>query len=209
MPNPALLLLVAIVVGGLASAPTVEAAGAWELVHRTTFDWREPDQRRDVAEDLLRRVDLLGSAIPPQSPKERARVQRDIARLAELAPGDAPREQSSLYLSRPYQHYRLAESLVAIRTELECVLAAADIEAEMACWARASATFLSEGELTLGLATLRSARMMPDDGNMPVLAQDPIVWYPEYGRGIVQHIVAPYLTASSTAAGVGRAEVMP
>ena len=43
---------------------------------------------------------------------------------------------------------------------------------------------------------------------MPVTAQDPEVWYGEYGRGILQYILVPYLAdaAADSAEGTLDAE---
>ena len=63
----------------------------------------------------------------------------------------------------------------------------------MHCWTQASVLLMDEETINISLSVLRQGRMMPRDEDMPVKAQDPKVWYGEYGRGIVRHIIRPYL----------------
>lgn len=186
----------------LALTPTVaQGAGpvtAWELISPVVFDWRQVEQRRAVANDLLERLDMLGSAIPPLSPSQQARVLQEAAELERLDPDADPRRRSRLFMSRRYQHFRLLDLLEETRGNLKCVLTAAQIGEEMRCWSLASVNFGEEAKLDLALSMLRSARLIPKDGAMPVKAQDPAVWYGEYGRGILQHILAPYLAQQAT-----------
>ena len=172
---------------------------AWELISPTAFDWRQVEQRRAVAKDLLERLDMLGSAIPPLSPSQQARVLQEAAELERLDPDADPRRRSRLFMSRRYQHFRLLDLLEETRGNLKCVLAAAQVGEEMRCWSLASVNFGEEAKLDLALSMLRSARLIPKDGAMPVKAQDPAVWYGEYGRGILQHILAPYLAQQAAA----------
>ena len=175
------------------------AATAWELISPTDFDWRQVEQRRAVAKDLLERLDMLGSAIPPLSPSQQARVLQEAAELERLDPDADSRRRSRLFMSRRYQHFRLLDLLKETRSNLECVLAAAQIGEEMRCWSLASVNFGEEAKLDLALSMLRSARLIPKDGAMPVKAQDPAVWYGEYGRGILKYILTPYLTQQADA----------
>ena len=187
----------------LALLPTVGQGAtpvtAWELISPVVFDWRQVEQRRAVANDLLERLDMLGSAIPPLSPSQQARVLQEAAELERLDPDADPRRRSRLFMSRRYQHFRLLDLLEETRGNLKCVLSAAQIGEEMRCWSLASVNFGEEAKLDLALSMLRSARLIPKDGAMPVKAQDPAVWYGEYGRGILQHILAPYLAQQAAA----------
>lgn len=172
---------------------------AWELISPTVLDWRQAEQRRAVAKDLLERLDMLGSAIPPLSPNQRAQVLEEAAELERLDPDADSRKRSRLFMSRRYQHFRLLDLLEETRSNLRCVLAAERVSEEMRCWSLASVNFGEEAKLDLALSMLRSARLIPKDGAMPVKAQDPAVWYGEYGRGILQHILAPYLAEQAAA----------
>ena len=166
---------------------------AWELISPTNFDWRQPAHRRAIAEDLLVRLDLLADVIPPLPLRQQAQVANEMAELQRLGPAADARRRSRLYMSRRYQHFRLLELLDDTRTNLKCVIAAARVGEEMRCWSLASVNFGEEAKLDLALSMLRGARLIPKDGAMPVKAQDPSVWYGEYGRGILKHILTPHL----------------
>ena len=68
----------------------------------------------------------------------------------------------------------------------------------MLCWAEVSVYLMDEETVDIALTVLRSARMIPRDEDMPVKAQDPKVWYGEYGKGIVRYILKPYLRSLSS-----------
>ena len=175
------------------------AVDAWELISPTAFDWRQAGHRQAIAKDLLQRLDLLAGVIPPLSARVQAEVAKDAAALQRPGAALDPRERSRLYMSRRYQHYRLLQLLTETRANLECVLAATHVSEEMRCWSLASVNFGDEAKLDLALSMLRSARLIPKDGAMPVKAQDPAVWYGEYGRGILKHILTPYLAEQAAA----------
>lgn len=166
---------------------------AWELISPTHLDWRERPHRRAIAEDLLVRLNLLADVIPPLSPQQEAQVANEMAELQRMDPGADTRRRSRLYMSRRYQHFRLLELLDDTRRNLQCVIAADRVSEEMRCWSLASVNFGDEANLDMALSMLRRARMIPKDGAMPVTAQAPSVWYGEYGRGILKHILTPYL----------------
>lgn len=183
----------------VASASAASSATAWELISPTTFDWRQAEQRRAVAQDLLQRLQLLAAVIPPLSSRQEAQVVNEMGELQRLgAQADAQR-RSRLYMSRHYQHFRLLELLADTQGHLQCVLSTPRIAEEMRCWSLASVGFAEEASLDLALSMLRRARLIPKDGAMPVKAQDPAVWYGEYGRGILKHILAPHLAAQAAA----------
>ena len=166
---------------------------AWELISPAHLDWRERPHRQAIAEDLLARLNLLADVIPPLSPQQEAQVANEMAELQRMDASADTRRRSRLYMSRRYQHFRLLELLDDTRRNLQCVIAAVRISEEMRCWSLASVNFGEEAKLDLALSMLRSARLIPKDGAMPVKAQDPSVWYGEYGRGILKHILTPYL----------------
>ena len=187
-------LIAAVAFAALATeAGAAVRVDAWELISPAHFDWRERPHRRAIADDLLVRLNLLAGVIPPLSPQQEAQVANEMAELQRMDPDADTRRRSRLYMSRRYQHFRLLELLEDTRRNLECVIAAARISEEMRCWSLASVNFGDEAKLDLALSMLRSARMIPRDGAMPVKAQDPSVWYGEYGRGILKHILTPYL----------------
>lgn len=192
MRRSAFLVFGALVAAASATS-TAAAVNAWELIHPKAFDWQQAAHRTAIAKDLLRRLNLLASVVPPQSPQQQTLVLDEMAALDKLGTEAPPRRRSRLFMSRGYQHYRLLELIEETRGDLECILAAADIRDEMHCWSLAAQHFGDEARLDLALSMLRSARLIPKDGQMPVTAQDPEVWYGEYGRGILQYIVVPYL----------------
>ena len=174
---------------GNSSAPV----NAWELIHPRFFDWRQETHRKAIARDLSRRLDLLVSVVPSQTPEQRAQVLGEVAELERLGNEGSPRRRSRLYMSRGYQHFRLLDLIDETGSDLQCILSADQLPQEMHCWSLAALHFGDESRLDLALSMLRSARLIPKDGQMPVAAQDPEVWYGEYGRGILQYILTPYL----------------
>ena len=179
------------------AAPAAGGVDAWELIHPKTFDWREASHRRAIAGDLSRRLNQLASVVPLQSSAQQTLVLDEVAALDRLGTEASPRRRSRLYMSRGYQHFRLLELIAETRADLQCILAAAHIREEMHCWSLAAQHFGDEARLDLALSMLRRARLIPKDGQMPVTAQDPEVWYGEYGRGILQYILVPYLEDQS------------
>ena len=188
------LSLVIVLFGALLQAPLqAQTVSAWELVHPTRFDWENRAQRQRIAEDLVSRVGLLAAVVPDQSAAQAQQLKATAAALDSLGEDATPRQRSRLYLSRAYQHRRLLDMLSDTLGALQCVQTSRDINAEMHCWSEVSVYLMDEETVHHSLTVLRSARMIPRDEDMPVKAQDPKVWYGEYGRGIVRHIVKPFL----------------
>lgn len=193
------LVLVMLLPGAAAASQTTTA---WDLVHPRNFDWQDRAARAQMASDLLGRIQMLAAVIPPLSAADLERIQLEQAELEALGESASPRRLGRHYLSRRYQHRVVLELVDNTQGALSCAASSELIAAEMACWARASAYLLQEDRLDLGLSVLREARMVPRDEDMPVKAQDPVVWYGEYGRGVVNHILIPYL--ENQAAGGAR-----
>jgi len=191
----------ALLLAMLAAAGPATAGGAldaWELIHPGDLDAGNRYHRHAVARDLRQRVELMAAVVPALAPDRAARVAEKQARLTALGDEASPRRRSRLYLSRDYQHARLLRILGDAIAALDCVITSGDdLRREMACWARASTQFLDEEAISVALAALRRARLVPRDEDMPVAAMDPVVWYGEYGRGIVRHILTPYLDAEA------------
>lgn len=185
---------------GLAAEHASGPLNAWELIHPKSFDWRQDHHRKAVARDLSRRLNLLASVIPPQSSDQRAQVLGEVAEIERLGSEALSRRRSRLYMSRGYQHYRLLQLIDETAADLQCILSAPNLSEEMHCWSLAALHFGDESRLDLALSMLRSARLIPRDGHMPITAQDPEVWYGEYGRGILQYILIPYLDDAATVA---------
>ncbi len=189
-------LLVAVAFWVLLAQPQAQAqssASAWDLVHPTGFDWQDKVSRAQLAGDLLKRVQILSAVIPPMTTSALEKLRSEQARVASLGDDASPRRRGRLYLSRRFQHQSLLELVDQTLGALSCAASSRRVASEMACWAQASAFLLEEDRLDLGLNILREARMIPRDEDMPVTAQDPVVWYGEYGRGILRYIVIPYM----------------
>ena len=178
---------------GLPEAQAQASASAWDLVHPTGFDWQDRVSRAQLAGDLLSRVQILSAVIPAMEPSQLEKLRSEQAKLAALGDDASPRRRGRLYLSRRFQHQSLLELVDQTLGALSCAANSRLVASEMACWAKASAFLLEEDRLDLGLNILREARMVPRDEDMPVTAQDPVVWYGEYGRGILNFILIPYL----------------
>jgi len=190
----AVLALLAAVAG----APAGATVDAWELIHPRHLDAGDRAHRQAIARDLRRRVDLMAAVVPPLAPDRAARVAEAQARLDALGEAAPAKRRSRLYLSRDYQHATLLRILDDAIAALDCVTRSTDdVRREMTCWAMASSQFLDQEAISVALAVLRRARLVPRDEDMPVAAMDPVVWYGEYGRGIVTHILTPYLEAEA------------
>lgn len=188
--------LALLVVATLLQSPVqAQTVSAWELVHPTRFDWEIRSHRIRVAADLVSRVGLLAAVVPAQSDLQAQQLENITAALDALGDEATPRQRSKLYLSRAYQHRRLLDLLADTLSALDCVRVVEDINKEMHCWSEVSVMLMDEETVDIALTVLRSARMIPRDRDMPVKAQDPKIWYAEYGRGIVQHIIKPFLRA--------------
>ena len=186
----------AVVIWVLLAQPHAHAqssASAWDLVHPTGFDWQDKVSRTQLAGDLLKRVEILAAVIPPMTSSALEKLRSEQAKVASLGDDASPRRRGRLYLSKRFQHQSLLELVDQTLGALSCAANSRKVASEMACWAQASAFLLEEDRLDLGLNILREARMVPRDEDMPVTAQDPVVWYGEYGRGILRYILIPYM----------------
>ncbi len=193
-----LCVLAVLTLGSMLQVPVqAQSVSAWDLVHPTRFDWEIRSHRHRVAQDLISRVRLLAAVVPDQSREQQQQLKDTAAALEALGNDATPRQRSRLYLSRAFQHRRLLDMLANTLAALNCVRTSKDINKEMLCWTEASVFLMDEATVDIALTVLRSARMIPRDEDMPVKAQDPKVWYGEYGRGIVRYIVKPYLRALS------------
>ena len=191
-----LLAAVSALFGGWLASDAV-AGSAWDLVHPDNFDWQVRGDRRSVAADLISRVGLLAAVVPAQAPDQISDLNKIEASLETLGDAATPRQRSRLYLSRAYQHRRLVVLLRDMLAALACVRSAVSVSQEMYCWAQASALLMDEEALEISLSVLRQSRMIPRDEDMPVKAQDPKVWYSEYGRGVLRYILRPYLESQT------------
>ena len=170
------------------------AATAWDLVYAQDFDASSRTQRRDVARDLSTRIGVLINRMPEQRPKELARLQKKEASIKDAS----DRERSAFYESAAYQHWYLARMLNKVTRDLHCAATQESIAAEMLCWSRVALQLSDEERIRFAVRRLQDSRRLDKDKNLPVHAQDPDVWYVTYGRGILEHIVIPYLETQAT-----------
>lgn len=196
-----LVTLAALLVATALCAPgaLAQSVSAWDLVHPGGFEWQIRSHRLRVAADLVSRVRVLAAIVPEQSDEKRRELQEAEAAIKALGDAATPRQRSRLYLSRAYQHRRLLDLLADTLQALDCVRTEEAITGEMYCWARASSLLMDEETMEIALNVLRDSRLIPRDEDIPVQAQDPVIWYGEYGRGIVSHIIAPFLRSLSGA----------
>jgi hypothetical protein len=172
-------------------ASSALAASAWDLIAPKDLNANSKVQRDAIARDLKMRVGLFVELLGEQSAQDVRQLERDEAILAEGS-GDV-RDRTELQLSALYQHRQLMQRLQAMSRALDCVVASTQLAPEMYCWAQAALLLSDEESLRLALSTLRSARRLPPNKDMPALVRSPEVWYTTYGRGIFEFIVTPYL----------------
>ncbi len=183
-------LIVILVVFSWLSSP-VSAAEAWSLLGLDSVAPLARAERLAIAEDLIRRLDTLRKRVPMQKPDDAEAVRQQLDSLDDMTLSSERRGR--FFLSLPYQHYQLLELLNSAREELECVRTMELVAVEHGCWARLASIYLSEERLELGIGTLRAVRLLPKDDDMPRPAQDPRVWYGEFGRGIVRRVLTPWI----------------
>jgi len=188
------LLLLFLLLGTVHALP-VYAAEAWSLLGADSDAPLSMAQRREIARDLTVRLQTLRSRVPLQAPNEAEAVRQQLASLGDLTL--ASEQRGRFFLSLPYQHYQLVELLDGASAELDCIEGAHNEAAEHTCWARLATIYLSEERLGLGISTLRAAKRLPRDDDLPRAAQDPRVWYSEFGRGILRRIITPWLAAQA------------
>ena len=193
MRRTALLML------GLLMSASVSGEQAWTLLGADTDAALNQSERRQVAEDLGSRLEVLRSKVPLQSPADRTAVEERLAKLGDIAL--ASERRGRFFLSLDYQHYQLAQLLDGASDQLRCIREATNESVELTCWSRLAQIYLAEERLGIGLSTLRAARLLPRDDKMPTSAQDPTVWYTEFGRGILRRIITPWLEAQSATTG--------
>lgn len=190
---------VSLLVLGLLMSGSVFGEQAWTLLGADVDAALNQSERRQVAEDLGSRLEVLRSKVPLQSPADRTSVEERLAKLGDVAL--ASERRGRFFLSLDYQHYQLAQLLDGASEQLRCIREATDESIELTCWSRLAQIYLAEERLGIGLSTLRAARLLPRDDKMPSSAQDPTVWYTEFGRGILRRIITPWLEAHSTTTG--------
>ena len=183
---------------GLIVCAGASAQTAWDLVFREQLDWTSREHRLILSRDLIDRVALLESNLPEMSERDHQRVDQLEARIERLGDDATSSQRGRLFLSREYQHRTLLEHLQHLRRELACVQSATDLNAEMTCWGRVAVELLDGERIDVAIETLRDHRMIPRPREMPLTTLNPSIWYAEFGRGIVEYLLLPYIGSDST-----------
>lgn len=183
--------MVALTICAAIAAENAWTASAWDLIAPSELNAESKVHRDAVAQDLKQRLSLLIDLLSEPNPQELQRLERDELRLASGS-GDA-RDKTALQLSVTYQHRGLVLRMRAIERSLDCVVESKQIATEMYCWAQTSLLLGDEESLRLALGTLRSAKRLPSNKDLPALVRSPEVWYTTYARGILEFIITPYL----------------
>lgn len=184
-------------IAGLIASPFAISQSAWDLVFREQLDWTDRAHRLTLARDLVDRISLLEANLPELPDKDRVWIENLEAKIDRLGGDASSRERGELYLSRQYQQRALLQHVDAVKAELACIRVAQPLDREMPCWSRLSVLLLDGDRIGVALETLRDYRMVPRSRDMPVKAQHPSLWYADYGRGIVEYLLVPYLEAHS------------
>lgn len=190
--GPALGLVI-----GLFACPCAQAQSAWDLVFREQLDWTSREHRRILSRDLVDRVVLLESNLPEMSERDHQWVDEIEARIERLGDDATSSQRGRLYLSRQYQHRALLDHLRRMREELGCVRSATVLDAEMVCWSKVAVELLDGERIDVAIETLRDHRMIPRPREMPLGTLNPSIWYAEFGRGIVEYLLLPYLATNA------------
>lgn len=180
-------------IAGLIASPLSLAQSAWDLVFREQLDWTSREHRLILARDLADRISLLESTLPELSEKDHAWLKKLEQRIERLGDNNASSERGKLYLSRQYQHRTLLAHMKVVKRELDCVRGATKLPEEMLCWGEVSVQLLDGDRIGVALETLRDHRMIPRPREMPFTTLNPSLWYSEFGRGIVEYLLVPYL----------------
>ncbi len=184
-------------IAGLIASPLSLAQSAWDLVFREQLEWTSRDHRLILARDLTDRISLLESRLPEMSARDREWVEKLEQRIERLGDGANSSQRGKLYLSRQYQHRTLLGHMGRVKRELACVQGATDLHQEMICWGQVSVQLLDGDRIGVALETLRDHRMIPRPREMPFKTLNPSLWYSEFGRGIVEYLLVPYLESRS------------
>ncbi len=180
---------------GCLVSPLVLAQSAWDLVFRDQLDWTNREHRLILARDLTDRISLLESTLPEFDDRARAWVENLEQRIERLGDDAASSERGKLYLSHQYQHRALLGHMEQLQRELACTRQANALSREMVCWGRVAVYLLDGDRIGVALGTLRDRRLMPRSREVPFKAHDPVLWYAEFGRGIVEYLLVPYLAS--------------
>ncbi len=183
---------------GLIACSLTHAQSAWDLVFREQLDWTSRAHRLTLSRDLLDRITLLESNLPTLSERDVQWVTQLEARIERLGDDATSSQRGRLYLSRQYQHRTLLEHTQRMRDELGCVQSATTTHDEMLCWGRVAVELLDGERIDVAIETLRDHRMIPRPREMPLKTLNPSIWYGEFGRGIVEYLLLPYLESQQS-----------
>lgn len=190
-----LLLLVVLILS--ASAPAV-AADAVDLISGE-FNAASRKERREIAQSFLKKIEKLSAFIPQSPPSETAWVVREKSEIDKITDEAAKHARLRRYYQTPEFHQtKLKSHLESARDALLCVTDAnVSIRRETLCWATASSILLEQSVVHDSiLVLLQHGRLPQDIAEKAELLPENLgygTFYAWYSRGIIEHIVIPYL----------------
>lgn len=160
-----------------------------------------PSQRKEIADELLRRIKALDAYVPSLTPKESQWLDSEWNSLSTL-PTEASNQKAFKLLNTPeYQTRELKNGIEEIKAYLECAKTAAGvaIKREMFCWASASYKLTDRGQFNdsirilvkNGIISLTSA--VSNDLGLGPFPDDSWIGFNMHGRRIQNKIVLPYM----------------
>lgn len=193
--------LLGLVMAALLSAPALALDAS--AVLGGAFSSESRSDRAAIARDLHAQVKKLLAYLPTPKPQDVLWVNTELAarerlwREGQIEAGNARSHQ--LHLSVEFAHIRLYNSLSAISDSLACAASASvSIGREMKCWATAAHLLTDQHSLEASIErSLESGRLAKEAINSGLLNELNRGFHGmkmlEYGRGIQQYIVIPYL----------------
>ena len=153
--------------------------------------------RSEIAEDLKQQLTKLKEQLPVQRPSEIEWVAEEQAALSKLRGGDMPIGRvQEFYESVEFQHVKLNRLLEVIDGNFDCVITAASLKKEMACWQLASFNLSEESTFQDAITILISkGRLSKDIAHRAEIfeSQGYGAKYNWYARAVEEHIILPYL----------------
>jgi len=160
-------------------------------------------ERQEVAKDLLGQIEKLASYLATPKPSEIAWVDKESEAITKLLGTDAFLERSIQLLESPeFQQQKLKTLLDNIKTSLQCINNDnVNLQSEILCWAVVSHNLSDETTLENSISILKGNGRLPKDIAKKAGLFEAMGYggkYNMYARGIINHIVIPYLSGSIT-----------
>jgi hypothetical protein len=159
-------------------------------------------QRKESADELLRRIKALDAYVPSLTPKESQWLDEEWNSLSTLPTEASNQKAFTLLNTTEYQTRELKNGIEEIKSYLECAKTAAGaaIKREMFCWASASYKLTDRGQFNDSIRIMMkngrislSSIVRADLGLSPFPDDDVWIGFNMYGRLIQSKIVLPYM----------------